>query len=364
MKIAILTFHRALNYGALLQAFALKTIISQQGHDVDILDYRNPVIESAYYYPKLSQRKDIKSILKYFLQGKNEIGKRERFECFRLQYLSLSSKQYTDVDVKDSVSSYDLFVVGSDQVWNYQAHGFDENYFLRFVDDKSKKASYAASIGLSTLSESIKAKYKVLLRDYPICSVREQMGAELLKGLGISTRIDLDPSLLMTSGEWCNAFSVKKSSKKFIFAYYFELTDTLKAFVEELAEKEGCSIRYFGSAICAPFKGKCEAIKMADPVDFIESIYNAEYIVTNSFHGTAFAINFNKKFFVELLQKDEKVNSRLVNILKMTSLEGRQICCFDNITLAVQQPINWNYVNRMLKKKRAESIGYIQENFR
>lgn len=364
MKIGILTFHRALNYGALLQAYALQQILLKEGYDAEILDYRNPVIESAYYYPKLSERRDIKSIVKYFIQGKQELERRKKFDDFREKVLCLSKSIYTDANLYEANREYDLFVVGSDQVWNYQAHNFDENYFLKFVNNNSKKASFAASVGLSTLSDSQKNRYYELLRDFSICSVREQIGANLLGNLGISTRTDLDPSFLLTKDEWKESFNLKKSEERFIFAYYFELTPTLKSFIENLANETGCIIRYFGTAIRSPFCEKSSAIKTADPIDFVESIYNAEYVVTNSFHGTAFSINFNKKFYVELLQKDEKVNSRLIDILGNTNMFNRQIKCFNDITQAIESDINWEDANKFLIKQRNESKKYISEGFK
>ena len=206
--------------------------------------------------------------------------------------------------------------------------------------------------------------YYNLLKDFSICSVREQMGADLLSSMGILTRTDLDPSFLLNKDEWIEAYDLKESREKFIFAYYFELTPTLKKFIEKLANETGCVIRYLGSTLRSPFNGKSRAIRTADPIDFVESIYNAEYVVTNSFHGTAFSINFNKKFFVELLQKDKKVNSRLIDILNNTHLSERQIACFDNVNQAIQKDINWEYANKFLMQKREESISYIMGGFK
>lgn len=362
MKIAILTFHRAMNYGALLQAFALQKVLESQENQVDILDYRNEVIEQTYYFPSLKERHDIKSILKYFLQGKSEIKRRNRFEEFRNNQLKLSSNLYTEKNIEESDDVYELFITGSDQVWNYKAHDFDKNYFLQFVQNSNKKKSYAASIGLSEIPKEYEKQYFQLLNDYDICSVREKQGLQILKEIGISNgRIDIDPSLLLKGDEWIKSLKIKRSEKRFIFAYYLELTPELKKFVEDLSEKTEYSVRYLGYALRPPFNCKCEAMKTAGPVDFVEAMYNAEYVVTNSFHGTAFSINFNKQFFVELLKKGSDVNSRLINILEYTGLDTRRIDNFETIEDAVQAEIDWENINKKVDVMRNSSMSYIKE---
>lgn len=149
MTVGILTFHRALNYGAVLQAYALKTAIETKGHKAEIIDYRNSVIESLYKYPKLSDQKTIKDKIKYILCSRWEKSKRDKFELFRKTQLEIeNAKAYTEGDIADIKDLYDVFLVGSDQVWNPDAHNFDKNFYLDFVSQKHKKHSYAASFGV------------------------------------------------------------------------------------------------------------------------------------------------------------------------------------------------------------------------
>lgn len=362
MRIALLTFHRALNYGALLQAYALKTVLEKLGNSVSVIDYRNQVIEDAYYYQSFFERKGFKSKIKYIIQGSTEISKRNKFERFRNDKLSLSDKEFTKVNIHSINQLYDLFVVGSDQVWNYNAHGFDTTYFLDFVEDNSKKRSYAASIGLSTLSDSYMIEYKRLLNNYQIVSIREKQGKDLLNSCGISNvRVDVDPTLLLTSSEWKQVASDYSISENYIFAYYFELTPSLKLFVEKLAKATGCIVVYVGNAFKSPFDCSCLGLKDASPEEFVSAISNASYVVTNSFHGTALSIVFNRPFFVELLQSDSAVNSRLSNILQETFLEHRQLTCFKDINEACESSINWDEVNDIISSKRHDSVAYLME---
>ena len=358
MKIGIITFHRALNYGALLQAFALRYSLEKLGADANLLDYRNDTIEEAYVYPSFFQRKSIKDKLKYIIQGKNEKKRRFKFEAFRNKYLNLSDKIYTHGDLVNAEGAYDKFITGSDQVWNYGAHNFDKSFFLDFVTDKSKKYSYAASFGFSSLPAEYTDEYRNLLTDFACCSTRESHGSNILDQLGVDQRrIDIDPSMLLTKEEWKEQLNITdNNSSKYIFVYSFELTDTLCAFINQLAAKTGCYVLLSAKPIFNPFTCKLKALKAADPIDFVRAIANAEYVVTNSFHGTAFSIIFNKKFYVELLKTGAKVNSRLENVLHTFSLENRLINS-ENIS----DEVDWEAVNSKMNSLRNISIDYLKE---
>lgn len=361
MKIGILTFHRALNYGALLQAYALQETLANRGNQAEIIDYQCEPLEKPYYYPSFSERKSLKDKLKFIIQGKNELGRRERFEAFRKKWLHLS-QPYDEKTVSAAADRYDRFVTGSDQVFNYKAHDFDRTFFLDFVKDPKKKYSYAASFGLSRIPEEYAEAYCGLLSSFARCSVREKQGVEILKALGINGgRIDLDPTFLLTKDQWIQKFDLQKKQENYIFAYYFELTPSLKAFVEKLAKETGLKVKYLGCAFRNPFACRCESIPQADPVDFVDAVYNAKYVVTNSFHGTAFSINFNKTFFVELLQTGASVNSRLTNILSITGLENRILA--DSGSMQPDTGIAWNVVNDKIKTMREDSIAFIRSEF-
>ncbi len=358
MKVGIITFHRALNYGALLQAFALRHSLSKLNVDAQVLDYRNSIIEEMYFYPSFAQRKTLKAKIKYLIQGKSELKRREKFENYRKKYLNLSGKLCNTDDLIVASERYDIFITGSDQVWNYTAHNFDKNYCLQFVNNKSKKYSYAASFGISSLPNEYINEYQKLLSDFAMCSVREKQGLDILRNLDIEQcRIDVDPTMLLTKEEWQSEFDITvKQKQKYIFAYYFELTDTLRSYIEQLAVKTGCIVVFIGNPIKSPFHCRSRALKTADPIDFVNAVANAEYVVTNSFHGTAFSIIFNKKFYVEFLKTDSRVNSRIENILQTFSLESRLID-----TPKVDSEVDWNGVNLKMKELRIASLDYLKE---
>jgi len=359
MKVGIITFHRALNYGALLQTYALQKVLENNDVDVQVIDYRNSIIENMYYYKSFSERRTIKEKVKYLLQAKEELAKRDRFEEFRTNKLRLTKKPYiNDSDLSEISDYFDYYITGSDQVWNYRAHKFDKSYFLKFVSQNKKKKSYAASFGISTLESEYVDEYRSALADFEICSVREKEGVQIVEEtLGLRARVDIDPTLLLTKEQWKSESSYLHE-ENYILLYCFELTPSMKKFTEELSAGTGLEVRYFGQSFRSPLKVKCKGIKNAGPLEFVKSFIEAKYVVTNSFHGAAFSINLNKEFFVELLVKGKDVNSRIRNIIRLTGLGHRYIV--ENKALQDYEEINWSEVNRILDNERLKSIMYLR----
>lgn len=361
-KIGILTFHRALNYGALLQTYALQTAIKRMGADVQIIDYKNQVIEELYRYKSFSERKSINEKAKYILQCRQELAKRQRFEDFRRKALNLTPKIYTSSDQIDAEEEgFDYIITGSDQVWNPMAHRFDKRYLLDFVKDDRKKVSYAASFGLSSLNEEYVLEYRRLLYGFPVISVREESGAEIVrKQLGLSARVDVDPTFLLNENEWRSACKGSEVTGNFILLYSFELTPGIKIMAEKLAKKTGLEILYFGRFLRTPFNAKFRYMPYAGPFEFISAFLNARYIVTNSFHGTAFSINFNKEFYLELLIQNKHVNSRLENIIAMTGLETQYINEDGDMERYLSNRIDWDQVNIIMSTAKEDSLQYLR----
>lgn len=362
-KIGILTFHRALNYGALLQIYALQTAIKRMGADVQVIDYRNQVIENLYRYRSFSERKSIKEKVKYILQSRREFTKRQIFEDFRQQALNLTPEIYTSSQINAVEERFDYIITGSDQVWNPKAHRFDKSYLLDFVQDDKKTVSYAASFGISSLNEKYVPEYCRLLSRFPIISVRERTGAEIVcRQLGLSARVDVDPTFLLNESDWRSVYKGSEVVGDYILLYCFELTPGIKAIVEKLAKKTGLEILHFGRFLRNPLNAKIRYMPCAGPFEFISAFLNARYIVTNSFHGTAFSINFNKKFYLELLMQNEHVNSRLENIITMTGLESQYIDKNKNGDMenCLDNRIDWDRVNLIMNAAKEDSLQYLR----
>lgn len=352
MKIGIFTFHRSINYGAVLQAYALKNVITNLGGLCDIIDYKNQHIEEINKV-RLFNFKNVKSFINSLILYPINRKKAEKFVRFRSKHL-----KPCDIDINEDLQNqYDVFITGSDQVWNYGLSKFDKTYFLDFVKDSKKKNSYAASFGFSCIPNEYVEEYKKLLKSYNKISVREKQGADIIQDLlDEKVPVVLDPSLLLDMSEWENAFDLSvRTSKKYILLYLMISEPTILRFTEQLSQATGCQIIYVTSKIKRTINATY--IRTASPEEWLELFMNATYIVTNSFHGVAFSINFNKNFFMGLLPALANVNSRLEDIIRLFDLEERQIK--EDMKIDYFKDINYKKVNNILSQERNKSIAFL-----
>lgn len=352
-KVGILTFHRAINYGAVLQAYALSSIL-QEKYDVNVIDYeckqisKNSIIESS----------KLKKLIKYIIFPRMMTDKKKRinkFNEFVRDWLPLSTP-YNESNIELTNGKYDMFVVGSDQVWNLRVTGNDMNYFLKFTTDY-KKYSYAASFGGSPrIFESKKREIKEALSSFQALLVRENDAVKYINEAGISTEAKLtcDPVFLLSSEIWIKKMNLKKtkSKKGYVFVYIVAQDDHAITFAMNLAKEKNLDV-----VVNQLYKGKNSYIKGtissmdAGPLDFLQLILNAECVVTTSFHAMAFSIIFNVDFYYELSKDANNKNSRLVSLAEIFGLHSRQI----DANNKKEQNIDWEYINNVTKKYSDES---------
>jgi len=362
MRIGIMTFHRPINYGALLQAYALQQTMLSLGAECEIIDYRNPLMEELYSVKTFDKCHRIKDYISWILRSSSEKTTHEAYEKFRREYLILSPKIYVDATGLSSCNNeYDKIISGSDQVWSYKALNFDKNYFLDFIFNKGMKCSYAASFGVDTIPEEYTEEYRRLLSDYLFLSVRERQGCDLVYNIcGIRPEQHVDPVFLLSPDIWAERIGCTTQKNRYILVYSFELTDTMKKFIENLSIKFDCQVfvlgRPFRRILNVPYKN----IYNISPKEFVKYIFNASYVVTNSFHGTAFSILFNKEFFMELLVSSNYVNSRLENILEVMNLKSRKITESYNMDELMENKINWSAVNEIISTERQKALCYLK----
>lgn len=344
-KIAILTFSHAFNYGAVLQAYALKKTIHTLGFEASVVDYRSRFYPDTKWWRQILFlcKRTIKSLLGYPFYPLF-------FYKFMQQYLqdtpALQRKQLSELN-----NQFDLFITGSDQIWNFTITRKDTAFLLDFVTNPQKKISYAASFGFSYVEEKDKPIFAQLLPQFKHISVREQAGANIIKELtGTDVPVVLDPTLLLTKEQW-QSFATPVPQKNYVLLYLMHENDKILSFAKNLAREKGLPLR------CISF-GKIKGISCfgCPPEEFVASFQNAAYVVTNSFHGLAFSINLNKTFFVDLLPPSWPANSRLEQLLKTTGLENRLL---DNLT-DIEAPIDWVSVENRLQAAREKSIKFLQ----
>ncbi len=357
-KLATITFHRAINYGAVLQTYALQEIINKLGGNCTVLDYRNELLESKHREMKLSNCRSLKDYIKVILLSSSYNRKYKLFREFSNNFLNLSTPFYHIKELEEIVQVYDKFITGSDQVWNHNITNTDPAYFLSFVGDGFKKNSYAASFGISEIEENKKDIYYKHLSNFNNMSVREKQGAKIIKQLlDRDVEIVLDPTMLLTKEDW---YSIDKSIEKhkdYILIYGFGNSKTQMEFARKLSQKSGYKILQISN----PYYKQRGIIyeKHPSPQEFLGLFKDAKYIITNSFHGTAFSIIFNKEFFTELLPRTSGVNSRLEDILGLFDLRDRLILS-DDISIC-NNPIDYDRVNKLVEHERAKSTDILKK---
>lgn len=343
MKIGILTFQHAISYGCALQAAALRKVLSDKGHDARLLNHRCRSIDSDNAVFDFSRIFDIKYTIAHFINLPFSIKRILAFSKFRKEYLPLA---------EDNPENMDAVVVGSDQVWNYNLTNRDYSYFLNFKNGTAKKISYAPSFGISKLGKSEAESIKPLLCDFDYLSVREQKGAEIIKELtGKDVPIVLDPTLLLNQKQWSEIADKSVNDTGYIFVFTVFNDDKLWDFAEELSRKTGLPIKTISPSLFHRRKGEYEFT--ASPSKWLSRVKNADYVVTNSFHGLAFSINFEKKFYFNLPDNAKAVGSRIKNITERYGFASR------NISGEIDHNISYDFCNEQLEKDRSFSMAYI-----
>lgn len=362
MKIGIMTFHRAINYGALLQAYALQETIISLGARCEIVDYRNPLMEDLYGIGYLRECSGVRDRVAWLLNAFSTKRARQAYREFRREYLTLSTKVYVDAhELRVCNSEYDKIICGSDQVWNYKALNFDKNYFLDFITDRRMKCSYAASFGVDAIPEEYIEDYRRLLLDYSVLSVRERQGCDLVYNIcGIRPEQHIDPVFLLPREKWADRMACSAKEDRFILVYSFEITNTMKKFIEDLSRKTNLKVFVLGRSLRKILDVPYKNVYSISPKDFVKFFFNASYVVTNSFHGTAFSIIFNKEFFIELLVSSNHVNSRLENILEVMNLESRRITATYEMDNIIANCVNWDAVNEIVSAERLKALSYLK----
>ena len=359
-KIGIITFHKAHNYGAMLQVYALSQVLSKS-ENVEVINYYNKRIYNGYKIIRpLNKRYILGSTKRLIKDIFNYNNRKKRYTSFNnfINNKCVLSKQYKSIDELNDVD-YDVLITGSDQVWNTKIVGeLSDAYTLNFGKKDIKRISYAASVGDASLIKEQKDLFKSKLEILDKISVREEdVKIELEKIIDKPIDVVLDPTLLRTKEEWDNELKdIKKENEKYILAYVVEADDEYVKIVNDLSKKTGLKVLHFGEKN----PGYINVYKSAfteGPLEFVNYIKNAEYVVATSFHATVFSIIFNKKFFII---PHRKTGIRVTNLLEILNIKER---CFQSLedfkNIDYDFESDWSSVNKVLKKKREESVEWL-----
>lgn len=353
MKVGILTFHKAVNYGAILQAYALHKALENEQIDNEIVDYTNNKIDNNY---KLFTHKSMKRFISDICYSYIKIKKKRKFNCFMREHIKLSKECKSYEDLKKIDNEYDAFITGSDQVWNYKHTGMDKGYFLNFTSENRKKNSYAASFGIDEIPKEQKEEYYEMLKDFNNISVRENGGKKIIKDLlQKECSVNIDPSFLIPKEEWRRILK-KPKEKDYILIFVMQKNKTIFEFAEKLAKEKNLEIIYISDSFKKRIKGKYKYT--LSPTEWLGYFFNAKYIITNSFHGLAFSLILNKNFFVELQKPPATGNARLEQLIELFKVQDRKIINGRNEN--INSDINWGYINNIIESEKNKSLLYLE----
>lgn len=358
-KVGIITMHRIINYGSALQAYATLKAVSMLGYEAELIDYIFPNKKR-----KIGLARKMKSlILKAFLSVFHA-DKKKSFDAFYLEYYNCSKPFRTPQELKEADFSYDILMTGSDQVWNPMHTGDDLSFLLAFSTDDTPKISYASSFSKSVLPEEYKITYAECLKNYKFISVREASGVNIVRELiGKTPYCACDPTLLLSGEEWSALANKGKQLVKgqyvllYILAYAYNPYPDILNIIEYVRGRMNLPIVILDGSLKTNRIDGAKIIKNAGPLEFLRLVRDAAFVVTTSFHGTAFSLNFEKPFF-SILNDDLKGDTRMLDLLKAVGAEDRALIYNAPV---VEVPLDMNYVTIMPKVAaiRKESMDYL-----
>lgn len=355
LRVAIITFHRAVNYGAVLQTYALSRYLTDSGYDVKVLDYRSNAIEDSYKIKFAPNLYSLKQMLLKPLSDK----KKKRFYRFVENNIPHTDSLYSTEDLKAEARKYDFIITGSDQVWNSQWTNGDEAYMLNFCNDE-QKISYAASIGKSNVSEEEKQLFKKNLQSFRRISVREKTGKDLLDSvIRKNISVNCDPVALLGKEAW-EQVAILPEENNYVLVYMLVKSDSLMNAAVEYGKKNGKQVIIINDNIRKQYPVTYK--RYISPEKFVGLFRKADCVFTNSFHGTMFSIIFEKEVYVELQKYKGAPNSRFVDLLAKLGMEN-SVLEDGRVNDNYGKP-DYGFVKEKLKQMKDETDEYFSSAFK
>ena len=342
MKVGIITFHWATNYGAVLQAYALQQYLSKKGHNVSIINYCPGTI---WIKQRLLAVKNRDSL--FFSQER-------KIKTFRKKYLQLTDARFhSHKQLKKGTFDFDCIIAGSDQIWNesFTLRGEGKitlSYFLDFAPDTAKKIAYAASFGFHVPTPQYVDAVKDAIDQLSAISVRETDGREIVKAFNLDSKVVCDPTALLNKKDYLSLIGDNGRSGEAVFSYMLrenqhDAWSTAK-YVGLKYHQEICEKRFVGSM-----------------EEWIAHFAHSQIVVTNSFHGIMLSLIMNTPFIAVKI-KDSGMNSRITTLLDTVGLATRQIDDFSEETIdrILSEEIDWMNVNQRMNEFRLTGIDFMK----
>lgn len=367
-RVGVITMHRVMNVGSVLQAYALCEKLSHLGMDVEIIDYQYP---NDYHIEKKSTLlKQVRRLLllpqriKYYVLYKKTV-QQQRFAEFYERRMRFSKYFPSREALRLEPPTYDIYLTGSDQVWNHKCMKGDGTFFFDFVESASK-ASYAASFSSHNIPENLRENYASYLKTYKYIGVREEEAVQLVGSLTNKDAVTVcDPTLLLTRDDYMKIAADSKlspSREPYILVYALSYAYNPYPQIEKVANYVKQKLGYKVVYLCANTVDHYHlgrSITSAGPAEFIDLFLNAKFVVTSSFHGTIFAVNFEVPF-ISIVPDDTKEDSRIMSILKILGLTSRAICVKQDLPSEISLDMNFAEVRAKLASYRFDSENFLK----
>lgn len=371
MKVGILTVHRLPNFGSVLQTYALYQSIRSLGHDCELIDYIYPnkwhVEKGCFHLGKEPLRRRIAQFLglrpRNFLRLMND---------FMSHTMKMSRTYPTFESIHQDPPVYDIYVTGSDQLWNWKTMYMDTTFMLDFVPETKRRISFSTSIAQETIPEEYREVYRRHLSEYQAISVREKNGQKLLKDLfDIDAALIQDPTFLLDAAQWAKLADKAQFRNKipdsyilcYCLGYTFDPTAKMKELLHRLEKIYNCPVIMLNNAI-NDYKGTVFRFARNQSIGIPEIIYlfrHATVVATSSFHGTAFSANLGKPFY-SLIEKSNQSDDRIPSFLHSIGLTSQSVTLDTDIQEINSCSYNTDKVADALKEIREASLSFLKKN--
>lgn len=367
-KIGVITYHAAYNYGSVLQAYATQFAIERLGFKTEIINYRMREQRNAYklYRTKYGIRPLLKDLMQLSVH-KKRIQRINSFENFMTEYMKLTKECVLPKDVYAIWNNYDIIISGSDQIWNKHSLELANNN-LEFMKPYllsgflGRKISYASSVANMT-DEELKPIIPEMLK-FSCISMREKSSAERMSlMLEKDVPAVLDPTFLLNTEEWVTRFQIKESNESTGYILYYSLggiqpLKEISSVLKLISKRKNLKVK-----VITPFaylKLDDEVIEMhpeVGPIEFMNLIFNAEMVVTNSYHGTILSVNLRKDIYS--LCENMGSDFRKTDILTRIGMQDRIVYNPTDLLEKNFSPINYEKVYDKLEYLRKQSLHYL-----
>ncbi len=358
-KIGIINHWMVNNYGALFLAYGLESKLLEMGYDVETIRWLPDEVRRPWKLSYVKKTGVVHYILRLGYFAVFILPRQFRFREFRKR-IHAGHKEYSDKTLHEIADDYGIIIIGGDQLWNTKRHYYNRNNFLPFIKEPERKKVYAASISQEYIRNDIKEQFKNDIESFSFITARENTTKRLIEEISdVNVRRITDPAFLLSKEEWIKLKKKPDVSGKYIFVYQVQSDRLVIDYAEMYAKKYNCKVVY------CPFplkkQIKCHRRPYASPEEWLGYIANAEYVVTDAFHGLVFSLIFNKQFVVEISEYGKDTGSRIRDLLDVYGLSDRLLTEESKERLITSGKIDFERINEIIRSEQKEADRMIKE---